>query len=471
MIDPFSITWFKKLHKFYADPYWDRFQLTLKSMNIQPGSNVNLQSLIAATASANSNEQPNATNLSRYRGLLTILNDPNYQATRSKFLIDFNLHPGQTMHVDEFVEKVKSWIGLIENHLHTQSKKQIFDERFRHVTQFCSKTSELELPGDYLVTRSNNYSIKISRFLPWYDLVEKYGGFSRRISIRGHNGKIYPYLISIDMVMNQESRKDEHVLQLMRFINTYLMKQKETARRNLTFSIPRIASLSAEVRLIEDDFSSVSLLDIYKHMKRRDTKFGLQIHRCADLPLAAYFDKIKLTSGSQYDMIEIFRDISKTHVPTDTIKTWALSVYSDATDYFNLRKTFTVQLAMYNIAEYAFHLTRTNPDTFYVSQDTGLCQNIKCKFDIPDNPLASFAKSPLESIAEWNAYKQVPFRLTPNITEFITSFGVYGLKSAVMIATVRCLLQPHYNFSWLLRAIIKDEISNIMNKKVKLFFI
>ena len=53
-------------------------------------------------------------------------------------------------------------------------------------------------------------------------------------------------------------------MQLQRMINTYLSKQKETASRALSFKLPRLVSLSADVRMIEDDCSAVSLLDIYK---------------------------------------------------------------------------------------------------------------------------------------------------------------------------------------------------------------
>ncbi len=205
----------------------------------------------------------------RVRSLLAILNDPNYQITRQKFLQDFNYQlPSHPVNVFAFIEKLKSWIKLFETHINSLPKQQLLDEKFKFVTQFCSSTADIEIPGEYLIPRSTNYYVKISRFLPRYESVEKYNSYSRRISIRGHNGKVYPFLISNESTYF-ECRKEEHVMQLMRMINTYLCKQKETSSRSLHYTLPRLVSLSADVRMIEDDCSSLSLLDIYKNRMRK----------------------------------------------------------------------------------------------------------------------------------------------------------------------------------------------------------
>jgi hypothetical protein len=60
----------------------------------------------------------------------------------------------------------------------------------------------------------------------------------------------------------------------------------------------------------------------------------------------------------------------------------------------------------------------------------------------------------------------ISFRLNPNISEFIGSAGVNGPMCIIKIAFARCLVQPQYQFIWLLRAIMKDEILTIIYKKV-----
>lgn len=61
--------------------------------------------------------------------------------------------------------------------------------------------------------------------MPRVDVVQKHNAVARRLYIRGHNGKIYPYLVVNDSGL-ADARRDERVLQLMRMLNLYLGKQK-----------------------------------------------------------------------------------------------------------------------------------------------------------------------------------------------------------------------------------------------------
>ena len=62
-----------------------------------------------------------------------------------------------------------------------------------------------------------------------------------------------------------ESRREERVLQLLRLLNPGLEKRKETAKRQLLFALPRVVAVSPQMRLVEDNPSSISLLDIFKN--------------------------------------------------------------------------------------------------------------------------------------------------------------------------------------------------------------
>ena len=96
--------------------------------------------------------------------------------------------------------------------------------------------------GKFLIPRHTSSYVKTSKSLSELEWVEKYNTYSRRIFIRDHNGKIYSFFISNESNY-YECRKKIHKMQLMRMINTYRSKQKETSRRNLHFTLPRIASL------------------------------------------------------------------------------------------------------------------------------------------------------------------------------------------------------------------------------------
>ena len=65
-------------------------------------------------------------------------------------------------------------------------------------------------------------------------------------------------------------------------------------------------------------------------------------------------------------------------------------------------------------------------------QDTGKLNVAYCRFDIND------------ATGDLDANRPVPFRLTPNISEFLTTIGVSGPLTASMIAVARCFAQPNF---------------------------
>ena len=52
-----------------------------------------------------------------------------------------------------------------------------------------------------------------------------------------------------------------------------------------------------------------------------------------------------------------------------------------------------------------------------------------------------------DATGDLDANRPVPFRLTPNISEFLTTIGVSGPLTASMIAVARCFAQPNFKVS------------------------
>jgi hypothetical protein len=62
--------------------------------------------------------------------------------------------------------------------------------------------------------------------------------------------QIYPYLVVNDACLS-DSRREERVLQLLRILNLYFEKRKESSKRHLLFTVPRVVAVSPQMRLIE----------------------------------------------------------------------------------------------------------------------------------------------------------------------------------------------------------------------------
>lgn len=376
--------------------------------------------------------------------------DPIFQKMKSQFTTDFDFSvPGSTK-LHNLINKLKKWIKILEAKTKTLPKSFLIEEKCRFLSNFSLNTAEVELPGEFLLPKHSHFYVRIARFMPRVEIVQKHNTAARRLYIRGHNGKIYPYLVVNDACLT-ESRREERVLQLLRMLNHFLTKQKETSRRLLYFTVPRVVAVSPQMRLVEDNPASVSLLDVYK---QRCSRRGIE----HDAPIARYYERLltvqaRGTQPSHQVLRDILKDVQNNLVPRGLLKEWALHTFLDATEFWIFRKTFTVQLALMGFAEFVLHLTRMNPDMMYLHQDCGYINISYFKFDIDDQT------------GDLDANRPVPFRLTPNISEFLTSTGVTGPLTASMIATARCFVQPQYKLASFLRAILRDEYITWHKKK------
>ncbi|XP_049942725.1 transformation/transcription domain-associated protein [Schistocerca serialis cubense] len=376
--------------------------------------------------------------------------DPVFQMMKVQFTTDFDFSQPDSMKLQNLIQKLRKWITILEAKVKTLPKSFLIEEKCRFLSNFSIHTAEVELPGEFLLPKHTHYYVRISRFMPRVDVVQKHNTAARRLYIRGHNGKIYPYLVVNDSSLG-DSRREERVLQLLRFLNHYLSKQKETARRFLHFTVPRVVAVAPQMRLVEDNPSSISLLDIFRESCAKNKIDFLD-------PVSNYYDQLSTVQarGSQPSvqvLREILQDTQKSMVPRTLLSDWALRTFTTPTDYWQFRKMFTLQLSLACFCEYVLHLTRLNPDMMYIHQNSGLMNIAYFKFDVDD------------MTGELDSNRPVPFRLTPNIVELLTMIGINGPFTASIIATARCLAQPAFKLPTYLRAILRDEMAASYRKK------
>ncbi|XP_068621131.1 transcription-associated protein 1 isoform X2 [Battus philenor] len=378
--------------------------------------------------------------------------DPVFQKMKTQFTADFDFNQPNAMKLQNLIQKLRKWVKILEAKTKVLPKSFLIEEKCRFLSNFNLKTAEIELPGEFLLPKHTHYHVRIARFMPRVEIVQKHNTSARRLYIRGHNGKIYPYLVVNDSGLG-DARREERVLQLLRMLNHYLGKQKETSRRFLHFTVPRVVSVSPQMRLVEDNPSSISLLDIYRtECANRGVEY--------DAPVARYYERLAAVQarGSQAShqvLRDILREVQATMVPKGMVREWAAATFAAPTDYWTFRKMLTLQLALAAFAEYVLHLTRLNPDMMYVHQDSGLLNVAYFKFDVDD------------TTGELDGNRPVPFRLTPNISELLTNIGITGPLTASAIAVARCLVTPNFKIQSILRTILRDEMVTGYRKRLE----
>ncbi len=115
----------------------------------------------------------------------------------------------------------------------------------------------------------NQALVKIERFVPDILAPYKLNSTSRRLGIRGRNGRVYHFLVQSSLP--KQARAEERILQLLRSINTLLDRSPQARARGLALSLPRMAPLNPHVRLVQEEPSTFSLEDVLaEHCAQHD---------------------------------------------------------------------------------------------------------------------------------------------------------------------------------------------------------
>ncbi|KAA0197800.1 hypothetical protein HAZT_HAZT001767 [Hyalella azteca] len=401
---------------------------------------------VASGASNNSSAATHHTSTgseSLARRAQATVQDPVFHKLKGQFTADFDFAQPGSVKLHPLIHKLKKWIKILEARVKLLPKWFLIEDKCRFLSNFSVQTAEVELPGECLLPKNSRYYIRIARFLPRVDIVHKHQSAPRRLHIRGHNGRVYPYLVVSDSSLS-ESRREERIQQLLRMLNVFYTKQKEPSRRFIHLYVSRVVAFSPQNRLVEDNPSSLSLMDIYR--ERCQAK-----HLEPDTPITRYYQRLegvqaKGVQASHQVLRDIVKEVQSGMVPRTMLTEWAIAAFPNATDYWTFRKMVTVQLGVLGLMEYVLHLTRLYPDMLYLHRDSGLINVAYFKFNVDD------------SKGELDGSRAVPFRLTPNLATLCTSVGVTGPLSASMVVAARCLSTPSFKLQALLRAILRDEI-------------
>ncbi|KAG1145231.1 hypothetical protein G6F37_006937 [Rhizopus arrhizus] len=401
--------------------------------------------------------------------LLTRLSNPNdtFQLTQATVTniqrFADSLYPGHMktafvndfaksrLNLEEYVAKLRLWRDKFEAMLDARPRKQKLEAASHYLVEFQhQKFDDVEIPGQYLTLKDNaNDFLRIDRFLPEVEIVRSYGNCYRRLTIRGHDGSLHPFLIQNPVA--RQFRREERLMQLFRLLNYIIESRKETRARNLSFYLPVIVPLAPNVRMVQDDTSYISLYDVYE-----DHCDGIDMHK--DNPLVYFIDKFKKNVNAHKDIVnqktellnlrmEINDYIAANMVPSNILSKYLLKAMNSYTDYWMLRKRFIAQYATATFMTYIFSVGNRMPHKVMISRSTG---NVWMTEFLPGwntaNPVFGNGEA-------------IPFRFTPNIQDFITPIGIEGPFASSLMATARCLTEPDFQLDQYICLFVRDELA------------
>jgi transformation/transcription domain-associated protein len=191
--------------------------------------------------------------------------------------------------------------------------------------------------------------------------------------LRGHDGTMNTF--SVQQPAFRQSRREERILQLMRICNTMLDRKTESRRRDLSLHVPAIVPLAPQTRLLKEDDSMISLLEVYEdHCGRegmqKDDHIALyltrmkEIHQTVDTKLKSKVDLLNLKT-------EVMDEIKSKMIPEYVLSNFMARGTKSSSDLWTVRKRFTMEMAATTFLTYVFCIGGRSPGKLLVSRKTG----------------------------------------------------------------------------------------------------
>ncbi|XP_058826350.1 serine/threonine-protein kinase Tor [Topomyia yanbarensis] len=292
---------------------------------------------------------------------------------------------------------------------------------------------ELAVPGSYapgqelirIASIQSNLQVITSKQRP------------RKLCIRGSNGKEYMFLLK----GHEDLRQDERVMQLFGLVNTLLLNDPDTFRRNLTIQRYAVIPLSTNSGLIGWVPHCDTLHTLIRDYRDKK-KTMLNIEHRIMLRMAPDYDH--LTLMQKVEVFEYALDLTK---GDDLAKLlWLKSPSSEV--WFDRRTNYTRSLAVMSMVGYILGLGDRHPSNLMLDRLSGKILHI----DFGDCFEVAMTR---EKFPE-----KIPFRLTRMLINAMEVTGIKGTYRRTCESVMHVLRRNKDSLMAVLEAFVYDPLLN-----------
>ncbi|CAG7725809.1 unnamed protein product [Allacma fusca] len=312
---------------------------------------------------------------------------------------------------------------------------QLISLELQYVSPKLLKSRDLELavPGSYVPGKPVIKIAQVSSFLQVITSKQR----PRRLVITGSNGKDFAYLLK----GHEDLRQDERVMQLFGLVNTLLLSDPETFRRNLTIQRYAVIPLSPNSGLI-GWVPHCDTLHTLIHDYREKKKILLNIEHRIMLRMAPDYDHLTLMQK-----VEVFEHALE-HTQGDDLARllWLKSPSSEV--WFDRRTNYTRSLAVMSMVGYVLGLGDRHPSNLMLDRQSGKIVHI----DFGDCFEVAMTR---EKFPE-----RIPFRLTRMLINAMEITGIDGTYRCTCESVLRVLRHNKDSLMAVLEAFVYDPLLN-----------
>lgn len=334
-------------------------------------------------------------------------------------------------------------LDMLPSNFHLENFSRYLAE-FEH-----QRYDEIDVPGQYLMLRDTSSDfVKLDRFDSQVEIIRRHGASFRRIVMLGNDGSRNTFIVQNPS--SRQSRREERVIQFLRMTDAIIDKKIISKRLSLSFNIQVIVPLSSFVRLVQDNSCFTSLEDVYEQHCRRVNILPedpiLYFRDCMFKGIESLNIPFKKGSVDLLNLrVDLFEEISQKFMPSNILSKHMKSIYSDFSAFWNFRRKFTSQYASFVFMTYVLAIGHRFPHKIGFNRDTAAL-------------ITSDLLPALNQSGQFTLTEAVPFRLTPNIQNFLTEAGIEGPFSSSIMALGQALSGKKQDLSDYLTLYIRDEI-------------
>ncbi|XP_064642053.1 serine/threonine-protein kinase mTOR-like isoform X1 [Lineus longissimus] len=259
----------------------------------------------------------------------------------------------------------------------------------------------------------------------------------RKLSIFGSNGQEYTFLLK----GHEDLRQDERVMQLFGLVNSLLLENPETFRRNLTiqrFSVIPLSTNSGLIGWVPHSDTLHSLIRDHREKK----KILLNIEHRIMLRMAPDYDHLTLMQK-----VEVFEHALEHTNGDDLAKIlWNKSPSSEV--WFDRRTNYTRSLAVMSMVGYILGLGDRHPSNLMLDRMSGKITHI----DFGDCFEVAMTR---EKFPE-----KIPFRLTRMLINAMEVTGIDGNYKMTCKRVMEVLRENKDSVMAVLEAFVYDPLLN-----------
>lgn len=259
----------------------------------------------------------------------------------------------------------------------------------------------------------------------------------RKLCVRGSNGKDYMFLLK----GHEDLRQDERVMQLFGLVNTLLLNDPDTFRRNLTIQRYAVIPLSTNSGLIGWVPHCDTLHTLIRdYREKRKTVLNIE-HRIM-LRMAPDYDHLNLMQK-----VEVFEYALEKSTGDDLSKLlWLKSPSSEV--WFDRRTNYTRSLAVMSMVGYILGLGDRHPSNLMLDRLSGKILHI----DFGDCFEVAMTR---EKFPE-----KIPFRLTRMLIKAMEVTGIEGTYRRTCESVMSVLRRNKDSLMAVLEAFVYDPLLN-----------